>query len=193
MIEVTNLVKAYGLNLVLDHFSCQIGEGSITCLMGPSGCGKTTLLRILMGLEAADGGQIIGLQGKAISAVFQENRLAENFSAYQNVRMAAPAEMPKEDLLHALEAVGLRQAAYQPVRELSGGMRRRVAILRALHATYDILYLDEPFKGLDADTKESVMAYVKDSIKGKTVLFVTHDETEVEIMDGTKVLMGIKG
>ena len=91
-----------------------------------------------------------------MSAVFQEDRLCKNLSPVSNIRLVAP-ELKKSDIIAAMEHVGLTGCFSQPVRELSGGMKRRVAILRALLADYDILFLDEPFKGLDADTRRLVL------------------------------------
>lgn len=176
-IVLDGLCKAYGENRVLLGFSGTIAAGKTTAIMAPSGRGKTTLLRILMGLEQPDSGSITGLQGVRRSAVFQEDRLCENLSPVSNIRLVCP-HTKHADILNALEQVGLSACAAQPVRELSGGMRRRVALLRALLAEYDVLFLDEPFKGLDAETKEVVITYTRRQTNGKTVLLVTHDPEE---------------
>lgn len=189
-ISIQGLSKAYGENRVLTDFSAVLPAGAVTCIMAPSGRGKTTLLRILMGLEQPDSGAIQGLEGKRRSVVFQEDRLCENLSPVSNIRLVCP-ERNRAQILEAMEAVGLSGCAAQPVRELSGGMRRRVAILRALLAHYDILFLDEPFKGLDAETKAIVMAYVAEQSAGKTVLLVTHDPTESHVLRAAHtILMG---
>ena len=171
-IMIQGLYKAFDGKQVLRDFSAVLPAGRVTGLMAPSGTGKTTLLRILMGLERPDRGTITGLQGLRLSAVFQEDRLCENLNPVSNLRLVTPA----------LSREGLTDCLTQPVRELSGGMRRRVAILRALLAEYDLLFLDEPFKGLDRETKEVVMADTRRRCDGRTVLFVTHDPTELEAM-----------
>ena len=153
----------------------------------PSGAGKTTLLRILMGLETQDRGIITGLDGLRLSAVFQEDRLCENLNPVSNLRLVTPA-LSRTAAAEALAAVGLTDCQRQPARELSGGMRRRVAILRALLAEYDLLFLDEPFKGLDQETKEIVMADTRRRCSGRTVLFVTHDSAELEALGAVKRL-----
>lgn len=180
-IVLDGLCKAYGENQVLLGFSGTIVAGKTTAIMAPSGRGKTTLLRILMGLEQPDSGSITGLQGLRRSAVFQEDRMCENLSPVSNIRLVCP-HTKHANILTALEQVGLSSCAAQPVRELSGGMRRRVALLRALLAEYDVLFLDEPFKGLDAETKEVVMAYTRRLTNSKTVLLVTHDPEEALAM-----------
>lgn len=170
------ICKAYGEKQVLSGFSASLPLGRTTVLMGPSGCGKTTLLRLLSGLEAPDSGRILGLPEKK-SMIFQEDRLCENVSALSNLRLCAPALSRKEGQ-ERLAALGLSDSLRQPVREFSGGMKRRVAILRALCAEYDLLLADEPFKGLDDATRKRTMEYFKMQTAGKTVLLVTHEEAE---------------
>lgn len=180
-IAIQNLCKAYGPKHVLRDFSCTLPAGKVTGLMAPSGAGKTTLLRILMGFETADSGSIQGLNGLRLSAVFQEDRLCENLTPISNLRLVAPA-LTAADAVVALQGVGLIDCLAQPVRELSGGMRRRVAILRALLADYDLLFLDEPFKGLDEETKAHVIADTRRRCAGRTALLVTHDADELTAM-----------
>ena len=186
-IVIRGLSKAFDGKQVLRDFSAVLPEGQVTGLMAPSGAGKTTLLRILMGLETPDRGTITGLQGLRLSAVFQEDRLCENLNLVSNLRLVTPT-LSQSAAEKALTAVGLTDCLHQPVRELSGGMRRRVAILRALLAEYDLLFLDEPFKGLDRETKEVVMADTRRRCDGRTVLFVTHDPTELEAMGAVQRL-----
>lgn len=153
-IRVTGLWKSYGKKTVLQDFSAVFEEGKTTCIMAPSGKGKTTLLRILMGLEKADRGSVEGIKGKKKSVVFQEDRLCENLSTGANVRLVVKGKTGRsrqfqETMSRGFSRMGLADCISQPARELSGGMRRRAAILRALYADWDILFLDEPFKGLD--------------------------------------------
>ena len=187
-IELRHVTKSYGEKQVLKDFSHRFPEGELTCIMGPSGCGKTTLLSLLLGLESPDSGEILGMEGRKKSAVFQENRLCENTGAISNIRLVNP-QITKTQAEEMLEALGLSQSAKQPVRTLSGGMKRRVAILRALAAEYDVLLLDEPFKGLDQDTKALVMKYFLGKTKGKTVILVTHDPQEPEQLGGGLLLL----
>ena len=186
-ITVEHVSKAYGNKTVLRNMSLVFAKGRVTCIMAPSGFGKTTLLRILMGLDAPDSGTIRGMDGLKISAVFQENRLCENLNAVTNIMLVTPA-LPQAHAIEALERVGLAGHAYQPVKELSGGMRRRVALVRALAAQRDILLMDEPFKGLDLETKKQVMTVTQDYCQGKTAIMTTHDLTEAEWMAGENIL-----
>ena len=138
----------------------------MTCIMGKSGIGKSTLLSILMGLEKADEGTVSGMEHQKISA---------------NIHITTGKT--KEEITGFLKEMELDDVAGKPVSEYSGGMKRRVAIARALLAEYDILIMDEPLQGLDAETKEKVATVIKTQTAGKTVLFVTHDEKEAEFFE----------
>ena len=178
-IVINSLSKKYGEKEVIKNFSARIKDGSVLSVMAPSGGGKTTLLRILAGLETADKGYIEGLENKKVSMVFQEDRLCNDLNAITNIRIITDSRIYDE-----LEKAGLKGNEKYPVRELSGGMRRRIAIVRALMADYDILILDEPFAGLYWENKKRMADYIKEKSKGKTVILVTHDKAEAEIMGG---------
>jgi len=182
-IKLVNISKNYDDKIVLGNVSYQIKKDVTTCIMGPSGSGKTTLLRIMMGLETPDGGEIIGLEQMQKSVVFQEDRLCENLTVSANIKLASRKPLAADQILAAIKNVDLPlDCLKQTVRQLSGGQKRRVAILRALMTEYDILFMDEPFKGLDVETKQQVMNYVKKATSKKTVIIVTHDELESQMM-----------
>ena len=180
-IVISHLSKAYGGKKVLEDFSAVLEPGAVTALMAPSGGGKTTLLRILMGLEAADSGTVEGLENLKISAVFQEDRLCPGLDPVANIRLVNPS-VGAEAVMEAMREIGLTDCFHQKTRELSGGMKRRVAILRALLAEYDLLLLDEPVRGLDKETKALVMDFTRQHCQDRTVLLVTHDITELAAM-----------
>lgn len=186
-IIIDNVSKAYDGKQVLQCISAEIDAGNTTAIMAPSGRGKTTLLNILMGLEKADSGSITGIDGLRKSAVFQEDRLCENLNAIANIKLVDPS-LDEEDISNALQSMKLCGCENQPVSELSGGMRRRVAILRALLASWDILFLDEPFKGLDSKTKEQVTEEVRKRCEGRTVLLVTHIQDEAKMLNCKKII-----
>ena len=133
-IEIKQVSKSYAGRRVLDRFSAALPAHETTVIMGPSGCGKTTLLRLLMGLERPDAGQIDGLPDK-ISAVFQEERLCRPFSALANVRLVTGKSVSRQIIAHHLAEIGLSGSILQPVRTLSGGQQRRVSIVRAMLAS----------------------------------------------------------
>lgn len=184
-IIVEHLWKRYGDKQVFQDYSLRIRQGTVSAIMAPSGAGKTTLIRLLAGLETADSGTISGLDGKKVSMVFQEDRLCSHLSAVMNIRFVCDKNISKNQICNELQQVGLGGSELRPVSELSGGMKRRVALVRALLVPYDILILDEPFKGLDEEMKEKVMDYTKEKSSGKTVILVTHDEKEAEYMGGS--------
>ena len=184
-IVIKDLCKSYGENKVLENLDAVIEKGRISCLMGPSGEGKTTLLNILMGLEKADSGVIENLPHNK-SAVFQEDRLCESFSAFTNVKIVSD-RLADQTIIAHLKQVGLGEAVNQKVSTLSGGQKRRVALVRAILAEKDVLFLDEPFKGLDEDTKKIVTDYLLTNTADTTVIMVTHDIDEAESL-GAKVL-----
>ena len=190
-IVMHKLCKSFGEKAVLRDVCGILESGRITGLMAPSGAGKTTLLRILMGLEQLDDGYIEGLNGLRLSAVFQEDRLCDQLDSVSNLRLVTPS-LSRAEARKALETVGLADCIGQPTRELSGGQRRRVAILRGLLADYDLLILDEPFKGLDRETKQLVMEDTRRRCMGKTVLFVTHDPAEMDALGVAKLLTGLE-
>lgn len=176
MIKIDKINKSFGENHVLKDFSADIIENKMNTIMAPSGAGKTTLLRILLGLEMVDSGLISGLSGKKISCVFQEDRLVENLSAYANIKIVCDKSC--DEIITVLKMIGLFDAKDQKVSTLSGGMKRRVAIARAIMAESDILILDEPFKGLDDKTKSDVISLILNSTIDKTIILVTHIEQE---------------
>lgn len=181
-IIIKNLTKKFNDKTVLDNVDLTAEEGKITCIMAPSGKGKTTLFRIISGLETASSGSVEGVPAK-ISYVFQEDRLCEDFKAVSNVRFVIGNRLTDEEIEDCLLSLGLEKDSLKlPVKELSGGMKRRVAIARALLCEYELLILDEPFKGFDEKLKVGVIEYIKKETKGKTVLLVTHDRYEAELL-----------
>lgn len=191
MIKIDELNKSFGDTAVFKEFSAEFEDGSVTCIMGSSGIGKTTLLRILMGLEDYDDGHITGLENKTMAAVFQEDRLCENLTVSANIRMTGGKDekgISEQEVVKYLEIIGMKDMAGKQVSELSGGMKRRVAILRAVLADRDVVFFDEPLKGLDPETEKKVMDTVVPLLNGKTVLWVTHREGEAAYFKDARML-----
>ena len=181
-IITTNLTKRYKNQLVLNQWSFSIQSGQRIALMGESGCGKTTFLRILMQLEQPDSGTIEGLQGVRVSAVFQQARLCPTLTALENVLLVAEKSQNQQQKAKLfLEQLGLDTTAQNKrVGKLSGGQRQRVAIARALMVPFDILLLDEAFKGLDPENQSKAISLVLEQTQQKMLLAVTHDTKEAE-------------
>lgn len=179
MAKVENLTVQYGGTSVLENFSAEFPDGGVTAVSGRSGCGKTTLLAVLLGLLRPDGGTVSGFRQP--SAVFQEDRLLPFLSAEKNI--AVTAGCTEAEAGEALLSVGF-DAADRGKRafELSGGMARRVAIVRAMLAPGDAVLLDEPFKGLDERTRAQVVRFVCENRRGRTMVVVTHDPRDAEAL-----------
>ena len=181
MIKLEKITKKYGEQTVLENFSLTVAKGERVALVGASGRGKTTLLRIVSGLEKADGGTF-EINGK-IAYMFQEPRLLPWKSAIDNLL----AVLKKEDFALAekyLLAVGLADDKDKMPSSLSGGMAQRVAFARLLAYTEatdaEILLLDEPFSALDGDTADKMISLLDNFAKNKTLIIVTHDEKHAE-------------
>ena len=177
-IRISGLQKSYGEHRVLDDFHAVIPWGKTTCIMGPSGCGKTTLLRILMGLEKADGGSVEGIPEKK-SAVFQEDRLLPWCTAGENIMISARNRKAASAMT---EAAGLCEYLDYYPNEMSGGMRRRTAIARAAAFDGDIYILDEPFTGIDDERKEKICVCLRKLVRNKICLMASHDIRDAELM-----------
>ena len=193
-VRLESLVRRYGTVTALDGLSLTLAPGELVALLGPSGCGKTTALRLLAGLEDADGGRVViggedvtGLPAnrRNIGMVFQAYSLFPHMVAWENVafglqmRGVGVAERRKR-ALDVLELVGLSRFADRYANQMSGGQQQRVALARALAINPQVLLLDEPLSALDA----KVRSRLRDEIRriqldvGITTLFVTHDQEE---------------
>ena len=185
--KIQHLCKSFDGKMVLDHVSLTLESGGTACLMAPSGRGKTTLLRCIAGLETPDGGQITDLPER-IAYVFQEDRLCDGFSAVDNIRLVTGKALGEGEIRRHLEELGLAGSLDQPVRELSGGMRRRVVISRAVCFGADLLLLDEPFKGLDDEARQQTADYILRHRGAAAILCVTHDREDAAALGGADIV-----
>ena len=181
MLTIKHLTKQFGEKTLFRDL-CLTVEGPAV-LWAPSGWGKTTLLRILMGLEEPTSGIVQGV-GR-VAAVFQEDRLCPQLTAVQNVTLVLPgsAEQYKEQIIKDFQQFGMDAAALAlPAARLSGGQKRRTALLRALWAASDTLLLDEPFTGMDPDTLAAAAALLRERCGEKPVLLATHDREAIRLL-----------
>lgn len=197
--------KKFGANRVLESIDLGVREGEFVCLLGPSGCGKSTLLNIVGGFIQPDEGTVT-IDGEAVTGpdprrifVFQERGVFPWLTVEQNIgfglfREAAAAK--RERIAHYVQLVGLRGFEKAYPRELSGGMKQRLEVARALAVNPDVLYLDEPFGALDSITRLQMrreLLRIWEAEK-KTILFVTHDiEESVQLSDRVVVLSARPG
>ena len=182
MLELKNVCLSYGKLEVLKNISLRLARGERIALMGPSGCGKTSLLRVSAGLQKPCSGRVIN-SAERTAMVFQELRLLPWLSAEDNVKLTIPTgAKTSSPPVNWLEKLGIAEAAKKRPDELSGGMQQRVALARALAYEADLLLLDEPFKALDACTKENVIKTISGSTDAAIIL-VTHDAGEAAELD----------
>jgi NitT/TauT family transport system ATP-binding protein len=179
----------------LDRVSFTVADGEIAMLIGPSGCGKTTALRIAMGLDQATSGQVM-VDGHEVKGcghdrgmVFQHAELLPWLSAVDNVKFGLEMKGMrggelKDTAMRYLDLVGLAGSAQRRPHQLSGGMKQRVGIARALAIDPKVLLMDEPFGALDAQTREAMQAELLDihARTRKTIVFVTHDLDEAVLL-----------
>jgi NitT/TauT family transport system ATP-binding protein len=186
-VVVEHAVRVFpGSGLVLDNLSLDIESGAFVALLGPSGCGKSTLLRIIAGLDQLDQGTISLDPAQArIAYVFQDAHLLPWRSVLENVilpleLLGTPKAERRDAALGALAKVGLADAAQRVPAELSGGMKMRVSLARALVTQPKILLLDEPFAALDELTRQKLDDQLRSLWleHGMTVIFVTHSNAE---------------
>jgi len=189
-LELRNIRKSYGDHRVLDGFSHVFPGRTVTCITGRSGCGKTTLLRLVAGLESPDAGEVLGVPEGGLSMMFQEDRLPPRLTAADCLRCVLKKTPEREARIDdALRALELEAEPNQPVSRFSGGMRRRVALARALLYPSPLVLLDEPFKGLDGDTRRRAVAFARPLLEGRTVLLVTHDPEDEGLFGGETLRM----
>ena len=175
--KLDHVSKSYQGRTVLRNFSLELPDRGFCCILGPSGAGKTTLLRLMAGLEQPDSGTVT--VSAPVSMVFQEDRLLAHDTVLENAALAADPQRAKELLVR----LGLAEWLFRRPAALSGGMRRRVAIARALAAPAGVYLMDEPLKGLDQDTKQAVLALIREETRKGLLVLVTHDPEEARGAD----------
>ena len=181
MLTIDHLEKCFGSTVLFRDLTFTVDGPAV--LWAPSGWGKTTLLRILMGLDTPTAGRVRGV-GRA-AAVFQEDRLCPQLTALQNVTLVLPGseKQYKEQIRADFQQLGMDAAALAlPAARLSGGQKRRTALLRALWAPSDTLLLDEPFTGMDPDTLAAAAALLRTRCGTEPVLLATHDREAIRLL-----------
>lgn len=203
MIELNNISKKYGDQIVLDGFSYTFGENGITCLLGASGSGKSTLLNLLAGFDREYSGKIL-VDGQALSElsdedlceyrkhtigfVFQEYHLLTGYTVLENILLAAELTCQdnaknREWALSLLRRLNIEEKANEKIENLSGGQKQRVAIARALAGNPQVILADEPTGALDRKTADEIMAILSEIAKQSPVLIITHDRKICDYAD----------
>ena len=179
MVDFKNVDFSYGEKAVIKDLSFTVASGKNLLLFGPSGCGKTTVARLIIGLEKPDSGVISAPDN--VSVVFQEDRLIDNISVLKNITLP----LCKEKYAFAkqlLAEFGLCDIAGKYPPSLSGGMKRRVAIIRAAAYGGDVIILDEPFNGIDKENINTTVAILNREYtdKGKSIILISHNKKDAE-------------
>lgn len=175
-VEAKKLYFSYGDQPVLQGVSLELTSDRPVVLLGGSGLGKTTLLRLLAGLMKPDSGQITGIDADTrIAVMYQEDRLFPQLTVYKNLKLIRPGVTRKEAAALLAELNLEDTVLDQLPRSLSGGMRRRVALARTLLFEAELVLMDEPFQGLDVDTRRMALAAVKKWTKGRPMLLISHE------------------
>lgn len=182
LITLEKVTKRYGDKTVTDRFSYRFEPGKRYCLFGPSGCGKTTLLRLIAGLETPDEGKVT-VEGGLFAIQFQEDRLLPWHRVLKNLTYT----MDEETALEALKEAGLENEADHRPGELSGGMRRRLSLMRALKSPSEAVLLDEPVRELDAENADRMLDVIDRETRGKLLILVTHDRSQAEKLGCTVI------
>lgn len=185
-IQLDNCSVAFGEQIVLDNVSIKFEVGETYCIVGKSGVGKTTLFRTLLGLQKLDSGEIT--QNASVKAtVFQENRLFEEYTSVENVLATGQCHLKPTQVEEILKEILPIEALTKPLKEFSGGMKRRVEIARALLSVGDTIFLDEPFNGLDKESKAKTVAFIKKYQKNRTILFSSHHIEDIKLMSAKEL------
>lgn len=177
--RVENLTVSYGEKRILDHFSLEIPQG-VTVLSGPSGCGKTTLLRTIAGLEKPESGRVEGISPADTAILFQEDRLFP----WRTVRQHLTDVLPRSRLEEVPQWISLAELEGEEDRRpdaLSGGMRRRLALVRCLALGGKLYLLDEPFTGIDPERTGRLMDFLK--TLSVPVLLSSHESQVLSLAD----------
>lgn len=197
-IQMNNICKSFNGKFIFDKFNLQLDSENINCIIGESGGGKSTLLNIISGLLKADSGEIIGIEEGDTSYIFQEDRLVNWLTVKENMELFIYDYYRKEEanskVKEIFKLLHIEEIEDKYPEKLSGGMKQRVNIARALLKPSKLILMDEPFKSLDYKTKYSIMAELKDIFKNENrmVIFVTHDIDEAIYMEGKIYILGGK-
>lgn len=197
-LKIRNLCKSFDDNRIYENFNIEFKKDKINCIIGASGGGKSTLLNIISGLSNKESGEITGVSKEEISYIFQEDRLIPWLTIKKNMELflynyftKEEGEKRLEEVFNLLHISGIEN---EYPEKISGGMRQRVNIARALLKPSKVILMDEPFKSLDYKTKYSIMNELKDIFnnENRLVIFVTHDVDEAIFMDGVIYVLGGK-
>lgn len=178
-LALVNCSASYDDKVVFQDVSMEFKPGKVYAVTGESGSGKTTLLKVLWGLKKTDKGEVKG-NCLTMAGVFQENRLFEEYTAIENVFATGRCARDYQAVQAALGEILPVEDLEKPVKEYSGGMKRRVEIARAMLSESPVILMDEPFSGLDEKTKDNSILFIEKYRKNRTILLTTHCPSDIK-------------
>ena len=194
-LSIKNINKSYNGRVIYNNFNIEFYTNKVNCILGKSGCGKSTILNIISGIIPSDNHDFKSLESLGISYIFQEYRLIDWITVGENIKIVVKKYYNNKELEKLidkyLELVGIKEYKNYYPQMLSGGIRQRVNIARALIYPSKIIIMDEPFKSIDIKNKKEIIDRFKEILKEdeRTVLFVTHDiEEALDLSDYIFVL-----
>lgn len=176
-IILNNISKSFDGNIVIDDFSYTFEKGKMYLLKGASGTGKTTLLNIIMKLVKPDRGTV--QTADRFSALFQQYRLLEHYDVFTNLRIVSK----RTDIRAMVSQLLPEETLFQKISELSGGMKQRVCIIRAMISDSDTVIMDEPFNGLDEENIRLAVQFIVSHLDGRTLIISTHQSDQLKELD----------
>ena len=183
-IKLRNVTFSYKDTPVLKNFSLEVKSGEAVALKGESGSGKTSIARLILGLERTNEGEVIA--PKKVAAVFQEDRLLPTLTVRKNISIVAKENDKTEELL---KRANLESVADKKLWHLSGGMKRRVAILRAINFGGEAIILDEAFNGIDSENKRLMAELIKEEYRDKPILLISHIKEDADLLNARTVIL----
>ncbi|MBM7585355.1 ABC-type nitrate/sulfonate/bicarbonate transport system ATPase subunit [Bacillus pakistanensis] len=191
MLTIENLCFKRDRQVIFHQFNLQLMDHQVTCFLGSSGIGKTTLLKLIAGLLEPMEGQL-PRSSESLGYVFQEHRLKPNLTVFDNIAWVMKPAIHKERINQLLKIAGLTHAKNYYPHELSGGMKQRASILRALVNKPDLILMDEPFQALDSQLKKEMLQFIQTlwSECKPTILLVTHDLEEAVFLGHRIIVLG---